>query len=1042
MSSSITVHAPHIVLPLPQPLSTSRGNYHAACVWSGAAGSSKKRKHSELAVSIDGEGINIYSIRNSRLEASYALPPQSSFTCPPCSIRQRIAGTSSDRRVTYVSTISDKRQLLCFSDRAKESSGTVSFGGSHDSVLKHGLELDSPDVVYLDTIPKCYIDSGDAEDFASDLLAVSEDGSVSCLSGDLSEYRWQSTASATLGSSGSRKSAVEYATITSVADARKGLLKDRDDLLGYLSPQTDGDKVDKPSASLLLLLSRPMVDSDVEKTGRRLHISTIRPSNANGNRSNRSGLQSLAVVDLPSFNVISAHPIQCLLHPTSGTLQYSSNEAVVTLDVSGTVPKVISRIAVEKGTPTSIIRLSKALIMTATSTAISIYDVRYQSVQGHVGLDDPSQPQRKKRKTSSTSKSLSATPITFAAYFPAMGLAIGLSQGSLTGIQVTSSIGARGNKVPLMRGDLLHAIGRGSKSGLRHQGLTVTHDPPTSRCFERWYPGLNDDEDVKWNAQMAELDGAVASGDVECFERVLAKSVGIGRRNKALKIWEANEKARKDREISDARPVVNGFQLTNGNNSPCAHDKEKGDEGDDLVEEEEKTVQNEHVLQQENIKKRTGEKKAPTLGPKPLPTWRTQKASLYPGTKNRRQCLYAISKIFSYQTKSPLESSGAEVTDSRALRISFHAPNALKWLMDSGELSTDTIIDALWQYSPELTSRLTLSSEDLVGALVNADPEMNLLRHALLAPVVLSPEEIVHAARLIMQSLEYPESVALRPERLLTNGHADDDLEAYKDLPAMIKRDLEAAEQDISLVAAIFEQSPAIRQNALSLALLRLHQSPPSAISRAMRRAMTRDEIISLIHLLRVELARNGWLSQHLNTMREADVDEQIPDGEVALIGNLLGCTIDAIGTGGWATGLLGSSSTNDDDDTINNNYDAPTETEELVAALQAEVCAALEGIEEAIYLEGFVGEMLLFGKSARNSKNALHKVATAQDGIIVRSDETESAMLPLGLRAADEDVSQMKTRAGGEITKRSTRDLERLRRQRVGQYSLERIVI
>jgi hypothetical protein len=61
MSSRLSVQKPYVVASLPQPIDTSGNPYTAAEVY-GAAPGAKKRKRSELAVGINGEGVNIYDV--------------------------------------------------------------------------------------------------------------------------------------------------------------------------------------------------------------------------------------------------------------------------------------------------------------------------------------------------------------------------------------------------------------------------------------------------------------------------------------------------------------------------------------------------------------------------------------------------------------------------------------------------------------------------------------------------------------------------------------------------------------------------------------------------------------------------------------------------------------------------------------------------------------------------------------------------------------------------------------------------------------------
>lgn len=49
---------------LPRPIDHKKGRYVVGDVYGGAPGA-KKRKRSELAVGIDGEGLNLYDVRYS-----------------------------------------------------------------------------------------------------------------------------------------------------------------------------------------------------------------------------------------------------------------------------------------------------------------------------------------------------------------------------------------------------------------------------------------------------------------------------------------------------------------------------------------------------------------------------------------------------------------------------------------------------------------------------------------------------------------------------------------------------------------------------------------------------------------------------------------------------------------------------------------------------------------------------------------------------------------------------------------------------------------
>lgn len=63
MSPRFSLQKPYVVASLPRPIDHINGRYVVGDVYGGAPGS-KKRKRSELAVGVDGEGVNLYDVRN------------------------------------------------------------------------------------------------------------------------------------------------------------------------------------------------------------------------------------------------------------------------------------------------------------------------------------------------------------------------------------------------------------------------------------------------------------------------------------------------------------------------------------------------------------------------------------------------------------------------------------------------------------------------------------------------------------------------------------------------------------------------------------------------------------------------------------------------------------------------------------------------------------------------------------------------------------------------------------------------------------------
>jgi len=122
-------------------------------------------------------------------------------------------------------------------------------------------------------------------------------------------------------------------------------------------------------------------------------------------------------------------------------------------------------------------------------------------------------------------------------------------------------------------------------------------------------------------------------------------------------------------------------------------------------------------------------------------------------------------------------------------------------------------------------------------------------------------------------------------------------------------------------------------------------------------------------------------------------------------------------------------------------------EAQELITSLKLEVGAALEGIEEAKYLNGLISETIRYSdqvhkvqrRKAEDSSEKKRKGKPSRP-IIVPVGEQER-MLPLGLKT-DQLISFQRIGAGGEIQERTKRDIGHLKSQKVGKYTLERIVV
>ena len=161
------------------------------------------------------------------------------------------------------------------------------------------------------------------------------------------------------------------------------------------------------------------------------------------------------------------------------------------------------------------------------------------------------------------------------------------------------------------------------------------------------------------------------------------------------------------------------------------------------------------------------------------------------------------------------------------------------------------------------------------------------------------------------------------------------------------------------------------------------------------------------------------------------DEDADIQDNAIILIANLLNNCIDAVGTVGWLSGEARLA------------HDDLFEAEELIASLKLEVSAALEGIEEAVYLKCVISELVRYADSFHRALPSQPKDSKkgSDAPIVLPSDDQDIRALPISLKA-EKQISLFKIGAGGAVHKRTARDIGFLKSQKVGKYSRERIVL
>ncbi|KAG9243709.1 hypothetical protein BJ878DRAFT_442864 [Calycina marina] len=423
MSSKLAIQKPYVVAKLPKPIGLKKGRYVVGEVHGGAL-TSKKRKRSELAVGVDGEGVNLYDIASSRLITSYALPPQGLFTCPPASLRTRVSKNRFERR-TYVSTTSPQPQITLF----YESTDSKQPGLFSSETYK--ITSSTSPVVFLGTIAAAQGSETSTE--ILDLIVIKENGEIECLDGNTLHRKWISPASAIERDSttSQEEMSVEFAHLTNAYATGQGIFKDRDDVYAIFSDNSAESmesrviSEDGFNPDVLFLITK----STGSAPARNIHIITLPRKVTGFDNSNRSVRTLVTTLLQTPCKREFANNSTFSLQVSSGTLQQLSNDVVTMYEFSGSIATEVSSIQVDNAL--SFLRLSSTSVLISSNDVLAVYNPKYQTTITSFA-------------NSSDSADEHYSNIKLISYFPKENAAVAISENQLISIQIEGKSRAAG----------------------------------------------------------------------------------------------------------------------------------------------------------------------------------------------------------------------------------------------------------------------------------------------------------------------------------------------------------------------------------------------------------------------------------------------------------------------------------------------------------------------------------------------------------------------------------------------------------------------
>ncbi|KAL4807519.1 hypothetical protein BDV18DRAFT_102825 [Aspergillus unguis] len=487
---------PSVLAQLPRPLHASTGKTHISEVYSLAH--AKKRKRYEVAVAVDGEAVNLYNIQNPKLATSYAVPPQSSFSCPPCSLRRKLPNGAGVKRQTFVAM---KKEIKAFTE---ESAATGTSAPVISSTSFAVNDSTSP-TVFVGIVPGADSEAEDKDSF--DVLTVHRDGQVRRLSPDLGTQRW--TIRHSEFAKGSSKYEVHGSFLLEFDDAKKSLLKRRPDLASFAA--ADSIIAGGSDPSILLLVSYPAGTEPISLSEVRIQLFSVPAESSSRSVDESQNMRHLLTVRLADLEgKVNRNNLQWQFHSGSAGLNLSYEKGFVNFDLSQYTPAVTSKFILEDEDFSSVMRVSAQSVIGAGKSMIALYDTQYKSIQRSIVAEDLPAAASNKART------------TFINHFAKLDLVVATKGNSLLAFDLGSSQSL--SSIPGKRprdGLLIDAIGRGI-SASQWEGVSKKHRSNGAVAL-----GLTSSEDIdKWNKSSQELRECAKNKDAAGFDRAVQAYFG------------------------------------------------------------------------------------------------------------------------------------------------------------------------------------------------------------------------------------------------------------------------------------------------------------------------------------------------------------------------------------------------------------------------------------------------------------------------------------------------------------------------------------
>lgn len=417
-----------------------------------------------------------------------------------------------------------RRRLVCFTEDGRAK---IADSAEFTTPAQTQCRIPGGDIAGLDVLPA-------ATNQPPSVIVTYQSGAVVWVSADLSEMKEHQQANS--------DRIVEYALALDVDTARKGILRNREDVFALL----DQNSIATSSSILLCQLIR-------SNEGRELLLYAFRLPPNSGIQTAKPSMGLVMSYLLPSSHSQKSGKAQYELHARSGMLYQNLNGSLNVYDLSGTIPKALLELGGKTAPISSFAHVSEASILCNSDAQATVYETSFGTAQASVSLFSPvtASTTVAKRKRDDSSEVTPTASFKIVSSFAELGLVVGQSNNELLAVQLRGT--TRSSK---------HARSHGTAIGdaVSAANLSQSHVAEDGKAAKRW------------NTWRAEVDRMIEADDIEGLERLVADDAELGKVDKPLKC-KPNETTEKTQQTSGKmrkkrRASEGSTEECNGNHVP------------------------------------------------------------------------------------------------------------------------------------------------------------------------------------------------------------------------------------------------------------------------------------------------------------------------------------------------------------------------------------------------------------------------------------------------------------------------------------------